>query len=86
MTEKQITDSSKEFTKLSLCTTVFAVLMTVLIVIKTLNLVDISWWFVFLMPMCANLCWVVFSNALTCVTMLGWMIIQVNFVGPKNIK
>ena len=79
MTEKQITDSSKEFTKLSLCTTVFAVLMTVLIVIKTLNLVDISWWFVFLMPMCANLCWVVFSNVLMFIVMSVWILIQVLF-------
>ena len=77
MTEKQITDSSKEFTKLSLCTTVFAVLMTVLIVIKTLNLVDISWWFVFLMPMCANLCFVLFSNALMFIVMFVWILIQV---------
>lgn len=77
MTEKQITDSSKEFTKLSLCTTVFAVLMTVLIVIKTLNLVDISWWFVFLMPMCANLCFVLFSNALMFIVMSVWILIQV---------
>lgn len=83
MIEKQTTDNPKELTKLPLCTTVFAVLMAVLVVIKTLNLADISWWFVFLMPMCANLCWVVFSNVLMVAMMLGWMFIQV-FVSPRH--
>ena len=40
MTEKQILDNSKEFTKIPLQTTVFAVLMGILVIIKTLNLVD----------------------------------------------
>lgn len=83
MIEKQTTDNPKELTKLPLCATVFAVLMAVLVVIKTLNLADISWWFVFLMPMCANLCWVVFSNVLMVATMLGWMFIQV-FVSLRH--
>ena len=60
MTEKQILDNSKEFTKIPLQTTVFAVLMGILVIIKTLNLADISWWYVFLMPICANLCFVLF--------------------------
>lgn len=83
MIEKQITDNSKEITKFPLCTTVFAVLMAVLVVIKTLNLADISWWFVVMVPMCANLCWVIFSNVLAVATMLGWMFIQV-FVSPRQ--
>ena len=79
MIEKQTTDNPKEITKLPLCATVFAVLMAVLVVIKTLNLADISWWFVFLMPMCANLCWVVFSNVLMFIVMSVWILIQVLF-------
>ena len=77
MIEKQTTDNPKELTKLPLCATVFAVLMAVLVVIKTLNLADISWWFVFLMPMCANLCFVLFSNALMFIVMSVWILIQV---------
>lgn len=77
MTEKQILDNSKEFTKIPLQTTVFAVLMVILVIIKTLNLADISWWFVFLMPMCANLCFVLFSNALMFIVMSVWILIQV---------
>ena len=83
MIEKQTTDNPKELTKLPLCATVFAVLMAVLVVIKTLNLADISWWFVVMVPMCANLCWVIFSNVLAVATMLGWMFIQV-FVSPRH--
>lgn len=79
MIEKQTTDNPKELMKLPLCATVFAVLMAVLVVIKTLNLADISWWFVFLMPMCANLCWVVFSNVLMFIVMSVWILIQVLF-------
>ena len=79
MTEKQILDNSKEFTKIPLQTTVFAVLMGILVIIKTLNLADISWWFVFLMPMCANLCVVLFSNALMFIVMSVWILIQVLF-------
>ena len=77
MTEKQILDNSKEFTKIPLQTTVFAVLMGILVIIKTLNLADISWWFVFLMPMCANLCFVLFSKALMFIVMSVWILIQV---------
>ena len=77
MIEKQTTDNPKELTKLPLCATVFAVLMAVLVVIKTLNLADISWWFVFMMPMCANLCFVLFSNALMFIVMSVWILIQV---------
>ena len=78
MTEKQILDNSKEFTKIPFFqTTVFAVLMGILVIIKTLNLADISWWFVFLMPMCANLCFVLFSNALIFIVMSVWILIQV---------
>ena len=79
MTEKQIFDNSKEFTKIPLQTTVFAVLMGILVIIKTLNLADISWWFVFMMPMCANLGFVLFSNALMFIVMSVWILIQVLF-------
>ena len=67
----------KQFTFMPLQTTVFAVLMGFLVIIKTLNLADISWWFVFLMPMCANLCFVLFSNALMFIVMSVWILIQV---------
>lgn len=84
MIEKQITNNPKELAKLPLCTTVFAVLMAILIVIKTLNLADISWLFVFLIPMCANFCWVTFSHVLMVATMFGWMFIQVFVRSPRH--